>query len=46
MCAWVGSHVPSFGRQLLGAAQPCGVSLTTGGITPASLQYDHITPVA
>ena len=28
MCLWVGPHAPSFGRQLWGAAQPCGVSLT------------------
>ena len=30
----------------LGAAQPCGVSLTTWGIAPASLRYDRLTPVA
>ena len=30
----------------LGAAEPYGVSLTTGGIAPASLQYDRLTPVA
>ena len=30
----------------LGAAQPYGVSLTTGGIAPASLRYDRLTPVA
>ena len=30
----------------LGAVQPCGVSLTTGGIAPASLRYDHLSPVA
>ena len=30
----------------LGATQPCGVSLTTGGIAPASLRYDCLTPVA
>ena len=46
MCQWVGSHAPSYGRQLLGAARPCGVSLTTGGIAPASLRYDRLTPVA
>ena len=46
MCPWVGSHAPSFGRQLWGAAQPCGVSLATGGIAPASLRYDRLTPVA
>ena len=40
MCPWVGSHAPSCGWQLLGAAQPCGVSLTTGAIAPASLRYD------
>ena len=28
-----------------GAGQPCGVSVTTGGIAPASLQYDHLHPV-
>ena len=31
---------------VLGAAQPYGVSLTTEGIAPASLQYDRLTPVA
>ena len=30
----------------LGAAQPYGVSLTTGGLAPASLRYDRLTPVA
>ena len=30
----------------LGAAQPCGVSLTTRGIAPASLRYDRLTLVA
>ena len=30
----------------LAAAQPCGVSPTTGGIAPASLRYNHLTPVA
>ena len=30
----------------LGAAEPYGVSLTTGGIAPASLRYDGLTPVA
>ena len=30
----------------LGAAQPCGVSLITGGIAPASLRYDRLIPVA
>ena len=30
----------------LGPPQPCGVSLTTGGIAPASLRYDRLTPVA
>ena len=29
-----------------GAAQLYGVSLTTGGIAPASLRYDRLTPVA
>ena len=39
MCQWVGSHAPSFERQLWGAAQPCGVPLTAGGIAPVSLGY-------
>ena len=30
----------------LGAAQLYGVSLTTGGIAPASLLYDRLNPVA
>ena len=30
----------------LGAAQPYGVSLTTGGIALASLRYNRLTPVA
>ena len=30
----------------LGAAQPCGVSLTTTGIAPACLRYDRLTLVA
>ena len=30
----------------LRAAQPCAVSLTTGGFAPASLRYDRLTPVA
>ena len=30
----------------LGAAQPYGVSLTTGVIAPASLRYHRLTPVA
>ena len=42
MCPWVGPHAPSFGRQLWGAAQPCGVSLTTRGIAPACLRYDRL----
>ena len=29
---------------VLGAAQPYGVSLTTGGIARASLRYDRLTP--
>ena len=29
----------------LGAVQPCGVSLTTRGIAPASLRYDRLTLV-
>ena len=32
------------GAAALGAAQPSGVSLTTGGIAPASLRYDRLTP--
>ena len=39
MCPWVGSHAPSFGRQLSGAAQPCGISHSTGGNAPGRLQY-------
>ena len=46
MCPWVGPHAPSFGRQLWGAAQPCGVSLTTRGIALACLRYDRLTLVA
>ena len=46
MCPWVGPHAPSFGRQLWEAAKLCGVSLTVGGIAPASLRYDRLTPVA
>ena len=46
MCLWVGSHAPSSGRQLLGAAQPYGVSLTAGVIAPASLRYDRPSPVS
>ena len=34
MCPWLGPHVPSFGRQLWEAAQPCGVSLSTGVLLP------------
>ena len=30
----------------LGAAQPYGVSLTTGDIAPSSLRYDRLTPVS
>ena len=30
----------------LAAAQPCGLSLNTGGTAPASLRYDCLTPVA
>ena len=37
---------PSCGWQLCGDPQRCGVSLTTGGIAPASLQYVRLTPVA
>ena len=46
MCPWVGSHAPSCARQLWGAAEPCGVSLTTGGVAPASVRYDRLTLVA
>ena len=46
MFLWVGSHAPSCGRQVLGAAQPCGVSLTTRHITLASLRYVRIISVA
>ena len=45
MCPQVGPHAPSFGRQLYGASQPFGVSLTTRGIAPASLRYVRLTPV-
>ena len=37
---------PLLWAAVLGAAQPCGVSLTTGGIAPASLRYDRLGPVA
>ena len=37
---------PLFWTTALGAAQPCGVSLTTGGIAPASLGYHRLTPMA
>ena len=40
----VGPHAPPIWAEALGAAQPCRVSLTTGGIAPASLQYDRLTP--
>ena len=30
----------------LGGAQPCGVTLTTRNISPASLLYDRLSPVA
>ena len=43
MCPWVGPHAPSFGRQLWKAAQLFGVSLTTGGIAPASLRYVRLS---
>ena len=46
MCPWVGPHAPSFWGAALGAAEPCGVSLTTGNIAPASLRYNRLTPVA
>ena len=36
---------PPFGPQLWEAAQPCGSSVTTGGIALASLRYDQLTPV-
>ena len=37
---------PLFWAAALGAAQPCGVSLTARGIAPASLRYDRLTLVA
>ena len=43
---WVGPHALYFGRQLWGASQLCGVSLTTRGTASTSLQYDRLTPVA
>ena len=43
MCPWVGSHSPSYQRQLWKAAQQCGVSLTTGGIARANLRYDRLS---
>ena len=45
MCPWVGS-CPVLWAAALGAAQPYGVSLTKGGIAPASLRYDRLTSVA
>ena len=45
MCPWVGPHAPSFAAAL-GAAQLCGVSLTTMGIAHARLRYDRLTLVA
>ena len=41
-----GFTYPFLWAAALGAAQPCGVSLTTGGIAPASLWYDRPLPVA
>ena len=38
--------MPLLWAAALGAAQPYGVSFTTGGISPASLRYDRLTPVA
>ena len=46
MCPWVESHAPCSRRQPWGAARPCGVSLTTRGIAPASLRYSRLTPAA
>ena len=46
MMPCVGPHAPSFGGQLWGAAKPFAVSLTTGGISETSLQYDCLTHVA
>ena len=46
MCPWVGSNAASFGQQPWSAAQLCRVSLTTGGIAPASLRYVRLSPVA
>ena len=42
MCPWVGPHAPSLGGSSWGAAQLCGVSLTTRGIAPACLRYDRL----
>ena len=46
MCPLVGLHAPPCRRKLWGTAQPCGVSLTTGGNAPASLRYDRFSRVA
>ena len=46
MCPWVWVTCPLLWAAALGAAKPCGVSLTTGGIAPASLRYDRLTLVA
>ena len=45
MCPRLGSHAPSCGWQLPGAAQLFGVSLTTEGTAPASLRYFALTPL-
>ena len=37
---------PHLWAAALGAAQLCGVSLTTRGIAPACLRYDRLTLVA
>ena len=37
---------PLLSAAALGAAQPYGISLTTGGIAPACLWYDRLNPVA
>ena len=46
MCPWLGPHVPSFGRQLWGLPSRVEYLSVQGGIAPASLRYDRLTPVA
>ena len=38
--------MPLLWAAAVGAAQPCGKYLTTGGIAPAGLRYNRLTPVA